>query len=299
MEEARRRQERHSGMAQKRKLVPVARSVKALRAQVERWRAEGLRIALVPTMGALHEGHVSLVKLARRKADRTVVSIFVNPTQFAPTEDFSKYPRTFMSDRAMLTEAKADLIFAPTSPEMYPDGFATTVSLDGPAKAGLEDAFRPTHFVGVATVVAKLFTQCAPDVAIFGEKDFQQLKVIERMAHDLDLPVKVIGAATVREADGLAMSSRNRYLSPEDRATAAVVPRVLEEAAERIRAGGGVAQALKRGRATLEKAGFTVDYLEARHAETLAPLTRGAREPVRLLVAAKIGATRLIDNWAV
>ena len=278
--------------------IPVARTVKALRAAVTRWRAAGERVALVPTMGALHDGHISLAKLARRKADRVVVSIFVNPTQFAPTEDFSKYPRTFANDRSMLTAAKGDLIFAPLVEEMYPAGFATTISLDGPAKAGLEDAFRPTHFSGVATIVGKLFTQCMPDVAIFGEKDYQQLMVVQRMARDLDLPVKVIGSATVREKDGLAMSSRNRYLSQEERATAAVIPHILNDAAEKIRAGGSIAQILKRGRAALEKAGFAVDYLEARNAETLAPLKRKSDEPIRLLVAAKIGATRLIDNIA-
>lgn len=279
--------------------IPVARTVKALRAQVATWRAAGEHVALVPTMGALHEGHISLVKTARRKAERTVVSIFVNPTQFAPTEDFSKYPRTFANDRAMLTVAKADLIFAPVVEEMYPQGFATTISLEGPAKVGLEDAFRPTHFAGVATVVGKLFTQCMPDVAIFGQKDYQQLMVVTRMAGDLDLPVKVIGAPTVREKDGLAMSSRNRYLSPEDRATAAAIPHVMKEAAASIRGGGAIAQALKRGRAALEKAGFVVDYLEARNAETLAPPGRGEKEPIRLLFAGKIGTTRLIDNIAV
>lgn len=279
--------------------LPVARTVKALRAEVSRWRASGERVALVPTMGALHPGHISLVKAARRKAERVVVSIFVNPAQFAPTEDFSKYPRTFANDRAMLAVAQADLIFAPTVEEMYPEGFATTISLDGPAKAGLEDVFRPTHFAGVATVVGKLFTQCAPDFALFGEKDYQQLKVVTRMARDLDLPVKVIGAPTVRETDGVAMSSRNRYLSESERAAAAAIPRVMKETAEQIRGGAGLSTALKRGRAALEKAGFSVDYLEARNADTLAPPARGGGDKLRLLFAGKIGATRLIDNIAV
>ncbi len=279
--------------------LPVARTVKALRAEVSRWRASDERVALVPTMGALHPGHISLVKAAQRKAKRVVVSIFVNPAQFAPTEDFSKYPRTFANDRAMLAVAQADLIFAPTVEEMYPEGFATTISLDGPAKAGLEDAFRPTHFAGVATVVGKLFTQCAPDFALFGEKDYQQLKVVTRMARDLDLPVKVIGAPTVRETDGVAMSSRNRYLSETERAAAAAIPRVMKETAEQIRGGASLSTALKRGRAALEKAGVSIDYLEARNADTLAQPKRGGGEKLRLLFAGKIGTTRLIDNIAV
>ncbi|MGL4496307.1 MAG: pantoate--beta-alanine ligase [Beijerinckiaceae bacterium] len=279
--------------------ITVVRTVKALRRQVAAWQAAGERVALVPTMGALHEGHISLVRAAHRRADRVIVSIFVNPTQFAPNEDFSKYPRTFAQDRAMLTQARADLIYAPTVDVMYPAGACTTVSLDGPAKAGLEDAFRPTHFAGVATIVAKLFTQCGPDVALFGEKDFQQLKVVTQMARDLDLPVNVIGCPTVRERDGLAMSSRNRYLLPDDRARAAVVPSVLRQAAENLRNGVTPARAMKNARSALEKAGFVVDYVEARDAGTLAPLTRGQRDNIRLLVAAKIGATRLIDNMAV
>src|SRR4051794_19067335 len=194
----------------------VAKTVTALRRQVARWRDAGERIALVPTMGALHDGHLSLVRLARRRADRIIVSIFVNPAQFAPSEDFSTYPRTFATDVAMLAEEKADLVWAPANvAAMYPEGFATRVVSEGPALAGLEDAFRPDFFKGVATVVAKLFIQVAPDIAVFGEKDYQQLRVVTRMARDLDLPPKVIGAATVREHDGLAMSSRNVYLSSE------------------------------------------------------------------------------------
>lgn len=280
-------------------LVPVVRTVKALRAQVAQWKAAGERVALVPTMGALHEGHISLVAAGRRRADRVVTSIFVNPTQFAPNEDFSKYPRTFKQDRAMLTAAGCDLIYAPLVEEMYPPGACTFVTLDGPAKAGLEDRFRPAHFTGVATIVAKLFTQSQADLAMFGEKDYQQLKVVTQMARDLDLPVKVIGCRTVRERDGLAMSSRNRYLSPEDRDRAAVVPSVLMHAADRLRGGANATQTMASARKALEKAGFAVDYVEARDATTLAPLKRGQRSNIRLLAAAKIGATRLIDNIAV
>jgi pantoate--beta-alanine ligase len=280
-------------------LIPVVRSVKALRRIVDVWRRDGDRIALVPTMGALHEGHVSLARLGRRKARRVVASIFVNPTQFAPTEDFSKYPRTFPADRRMLTEARCDLIFAPTVDEMYADGFATTVTLSGPAAAGLEDRFRPTHFAGVATVVCKLFTQCRPDMAVFGEKDWQQLQVVTRMSRDLDLGVAIIPAATVREPDGLAMSSRNRYLSPAERDAAGVLHRAMTAARARIIAGEGPARPLEEARAAIIGAGFALDYLELRHAATLAPADMAGDQPLRLLVAAKIGATRLIDNIAV
>jgi pantoate--beta-alanine ligase len=280
-------------------LIPVVRTVKALRRQVDTWRATGERVALVPTMGALHEGHISLVKAARRRAKRVVVSIFVNPAQFAPTEDFSKYPRTFANDRAMLTAAKADLIFAPTVPEMYPEGFVTTVSLSGPALAKLDDVFRPTHFAGVATIVCKLFTQCRPDIAIFGEKDYQQLQVVKRMTCDLDLAIDVIGSPTIRETDGLAMSSRNRFLSPQDRATAAVIPDTLVAIAKAIRSGATLTTALSQGRQRITAAGFELDYLEARHADTLEQVDSIASAPVRLLVAARIGSTRLIDNMMI
>ena len=207
----------------------IAKTVPALRRALAQWRAAGETIALVPTMGALHDGHLALVRLARRRADRVVVSIFVNPAQFAPTEDFSTYPRTFAADVAALAEQKVELVWAPENVEvMYPKGFATRIVPEGPATAGLEDAFRPDFFKGVATVVAKLFTQTMPDIAVFGEKDYQQLKVVSRMARDLDLPLKVVGAPTVREGDGLAMSSRNVYLSPDERA---VAPRSLSRAA--------------------------------------------------------------------
>ena len=278
----------------------IARTVAALRRQVARWRESGETVALVPTMGALHEGHLALVRLARRRADRVVVSIFVNPAQFAPSEDFSTYPRTFDTDVAALAEEKADLVWAPESvAAMYPEGFATRVAPEGPATAGLEDAFRPDFFKGVATVVAKLFIQVAPDVAVFGEKDYQQLKVVNRMARDLDLPLKVVGAPTVREPDGLAMSSRNVYLSAEERAAAATLYRVLRLCAQKIAKGRPIATILAEGREAITRAGFSLDYLEARHAETLVLVKSIKDGPVRLLAAAKLGNTRLIDNVGV
>ena len=247
-------------------------------------------------MGALHAGHLALIRLARRKAKRVVVSIFVNPAQFAPHEDFASYPRTLNTDLAALSEFKVDLIWAPSVQEMYPDGFATRIEPAGPAKAGLEDAFRPHFFGGVATVVAKLLQQVTPHFAIFGEKDFQQLKVVTAMARDLDMPVTIVGAPTVREKDGLAMSSRNAYLSESERAVAPTLHQVLKDCASRIKGGQPVGAALADGRARIERAGFTVDYLEARNARTLAPIATLKDGPMRLLVAAKLGRTRLIDN---
>ncbi len=279
--------------------IQTVRTAAALRQQVEAWKRAGERVALMPTMGALHAGHVSLVKAARRRRCRVVASIFVNPTQFAPTEDFSQYPRTFAADCAMLAAASCDLAYAPTPSEMYPDGFCSTVTLTGPAKAGLEDAFRPTHFDGVATVVAKLFTQCRPDIAIFGEKDYQQLMVVTRMARDLDLGVAVIGAPTVREADGLAMSSRNRYLTADERASAVLVPDSLKSAIAAIRTGMAPNKAAAEAAAKLAAAGYAVDYVAVRHAITLAPVKALADGPLRILVAAKLGNTRLIDHMAV
>ena len=278
----------------------IAKTVPALRRIVAGWRDKGETVALVPTMGALHAGHIALVRLARRRADRVVVSIFVNPAQFAPSEDFSTYPRTFDTDVAMLAQEKADLVWAPANVAvMYPDGFATRIVPEGPATAGLEDRFRPDFFKGVATVVAKLFTQAAPDIAVFGEKDYQQLKVVTRMARDLDLPLRVVGAPTVREKDGLAMSSRNVYLSPGERAAAPTLHRVLTLCAKKIAEGHSIATILSEGREAITRAGFALDYLEARHAETLAPLASAKDGPVRLLVAAKLGTTRLIDNVGV
>lgn len=250
-------------------------------------------------MGALHAGHLSLVELAQRRADRVIVSIFVNPTQFAPHEDLETYPRTFAADRAALARTKADAIWAPSVATMYPTGFATRIVPEGPAKAGLEDAFRPHFFAGVATVVAKLLIQCEPDIAMFGEKDYQQLKVVTQLARDLGLKTRIVGAPILREPDGLALSSRNRYLTPKERAAAPVLYRVLAACAHGIASGSPPAGVLKQGRRTITRAGFALDYLEARHAETLAPVTSAKREPIRLLVAARIGRTRLIDNVAV
>jgi pantoate--beta-alanine ligase len=277
----------------------IVRTVPALRRAIEDLRAKKATTALVPTMGALHDGHVSLVRLAQRRAKRVIVSIFVNPTQFAPTEDFGSYPRTWRADVAKLVAEGVDLIWNPDVKTMYPDGFATRIVPEGPATAGLEDRFRPHFFGGVATVVGKLFTQCRPDFAIFGEKDFQQLRVVTRMAGDLDLGVKVIGSRTVRERDGLAMSSRNVYLSPEERQLAPVLYRAMKESAKRLRAGDDIEAAMAGGRELIEQAGFVLDYFEARHAETLAPIASVKDGPVRILVAARLGKTRLIDNVGV
>jgi pantoate--beta-alanine ligase len=274
----------------------VARSIPVLRKIVSRYRAKGETVALVPTMGALHDGHLSLVRAAHKRAKRVIVSIFVNPAQFAPTEDFKTYPRSFSADLAKLAALKVDLVWAPTVAAMYPRGFSTKITPEGPAIVGLEDKFRPHFFGGVATVVSKLFLQAAPDFAIFGEKDYQQLKVVTRMARDLDLPLRVIGAPTVREKDGLAMSSRNAYLSPAERKIAPLLHRVLKDIAAELRAGISATQAIANGRNRIEQAGFAIDYLEARHAETLASIASANDGPVRLLVAAKIGKTRLIDN---
>ena len=277
----------------------IARTMPALRRALEGLRARKATVALVPTMGALHDGHLSLVRLAKRRATKVVVSIFVNPTQFAPTEDFSSYPRTWKSDVAKLAAAEVDLIWNPDVKTMYPDGFATRILTEGPATAGLEDRFRPHFFGGVTTVVGKLFTQCRPDFAMFGEKDFQQLRVVARMARDLDLGVKVVGSPTVRERDGLAMSSRNVYLSPEERRAAPALYRAMRESARRMRAGDDIGAAMAGGAELIAGAGFRLDYLEVRHAETLAPVASVKDEPARILVAARIGKTRLIDNVAV
>jgi pantoate--beta-alanine ligase len=277
----------------------IVRTVPALRRAVEDLRAKKATTALVPTMGALHDGHVSLVRLAKRRAKRVIVSIFVNPTQFAPTEDFGSYPRTWKADVAKLAAEGVDLIWNPDVKTMYPDGFATRIVPEGPAAAGLEDRFRPHFFGGVATVVGKLFTQCRPDFAIFGEKDFQQLRVVTRMAGDLDLGVKVIGSRTVRERDGLAMSSRNVYLSPEERQVAPMLYKAMKESAKRLRGGDDVEAAMAGGAELITSAGFTLDYFEARHAETLEPIASVKDGPVRILVAAKLGKTRLIDNVGV
>jgi pantoate--beta-alanine ligase len=263
-----------------------------------RWRdhLRGKSVALVPTMGALHEGHLTLVRYARRKCDRVVVSIFVNPAQFGPHEDFGSYPRTWDTDIAALKALKVDAIWAPNVATMYPDGFATKIAPGGPALAGLEDKFRPHFFGGVCTVVAKLLLQVRPDIATFGEKDYQQLKVVTAMARDLDIGAKIAGVPTVREKDGLAMSSRNAYLSPEERAVAPTLHRALKACAAKLKAGAPLAASLGETEAEIEKAGFAVDYVEARHAETLTQIASAHDGPVRLLVAARLGRTRLIDN---
>jgi len=277
----------------------VVSNVPALRRAVANLRRRGATVALVPTMGALHDGHIALVRLAKRRARRVVVSVFVNPTQFAPNEDFTSYPRTLSRDLAALAAAGVDLVWAPDLKVMYPDGFATRIAPEGPAKAGLEDAFRPHFFGGVATVVAKLLVQCAPNVAIFGEKDYQQLKVVTRLAADLDLPVKIVGAPIVREKSGLAMSSRNAYLTDAQHGVAATLYRVLTDCARRIAAKEQIARVLDEGSAEIESVGFTLDYLEARNADSLAKVDTLKDGPIRLLVAARLGATRLIDNVAV
>ena len=278
--------------------ISLLRDVPTLRQQVAQWHAEGLKVAVVPTMGALHDGHLSLVRHGFEKADRVIATIFVNPKQFAAHEDLGRYPRDEAGDLAKLASVGTSFVFAPPPEAVYPTGFATSIHMEGPAKAGLEDAFRPLFFDGVATVVTKLFTQTAADYAMFGEKDYQQLKVVSRMARDLDLPIHVVGVPTTREADGLAMSSRNVYLSAGERQVASTIYRSLNEAAAMIRAGANPAQGEAHATAALSSQGFKVDYVAARNAETLAKPTTSA-EPLRLLAAAWLGKTRLIDNIAV
>jgi pantoate--beta-alanine ligase len=277
----------------------IARSIPTLRSAVARLRKDGGKIALVPTMGALHAGHLTLVKQAKRRARHVIVSIFVNPAQFAPHEDLASYPRSFDADIAALAGIGADLVWAPLVDVMYPTGFASRIVPAGPAVAGLEDRFRPHFFAGVATVVAKLLIQCQPDYAMFGEKDYQQFKVVTQMAKDLNLPVRIVGVPTIREPDGLALSSRNAYLSVSDRATAPILYRVLKQCAAAIQRGENLAQVLDEGSVAIETAGFALDYLEARNADTLEPVGSSADAPLRLLVAARIGKTRLIDNISV
>jgi pantoate--beta-alanine ligase len=276
----------------------IVRTLPALRRAIAdlRGRRRVRSIALVPTMGALHDGHFALVRLAQRRADRVIVSIFVNPAQFAANEDLGAYPRTLAADVDALAALGVDRVWAPANETMYPPGFATPIVPQGPAQVGLEDRFRPHFFAGVTTVVAKLLLQCTPDVAIFGEKDFQQLKVVTRLVRDLDLPVRIVGAPIVRETDGLALSSRNRYLSPAEREAAPVLFRVLAACAKAIAAGSPIAGVLDQGGTAITGAGFVLDYLEARHAETLAPIASVREGPIRLLVAARVGRTRLIDN---
>jgi len=277
-------------------------TVSALRAQVAAIRASSGTLALVPTMGALHDGHLDLVRLAKTKADHVVVSIFVNPKQFAPHEDFDRYPRQLEADSAKLAPLAVGVIWAPTPSEMYPAGFATKIEPAG-AALGLETDFRPHFFGGVATVCCKLFSQVTPDIAIFGEKDYQQLTVLKQMVRDLNLPLTIIGAPTRREPDGLALSSRNAYLTPTERAIAPALYAAMTACAAAIKSGTPIDTATSTATATVLAAGFrSVDYIAARDAHTLAPVGTGhpkADTPLRLLAAAWLGKTRLIDNISV
>ncbi|MBB4100557.1 pantoate--beta-alanine ligase [Sphingomonas kyeonggiensis] len=278
--------------------MQTVRQLEDLREATAAWRQAGERIALVPTMGALHDGHMALVEAAKRAANRVVVSIFVNPKQFGANEDLAKYPRKEAADSRMLTGAGVDLLWMPPVEVVYPEGFATNISVSG-VSALLEGAHRPGHFDGVATVVSKLFNQVQPDIALFGEKDWQQLAVIRRMTTDLNLAVEIQSVLTQREDDGLALSSRNAYLMPEERAKAVALPRALGAAAKAITDGGDVEAALAQARETLAAAGFETDYVALADAETLEPATAYAPGKLRLLAAARLGATRLIDNIAV
>lgn len=277
--------------------LPVVRTVAALRDAVGAWRKQGLSVGFAPTMGALHEGHLSLVRAAKSRCDRVVASIFVNPKQFAPHEDFDRYPRDEAGDSAMLASAGCDLLYAPDRAAMYPDGFTTNVLVPA-VSTMLEGEFRPHFFGGVATVVSKLLLQCLPDAAFFGEKDYQQLIVIKRMVKDLDIPVAIHGCPTVREHDGLAMSSRNAYLSETERRIATRLNLILHDAIKEVRAGEPIAEAEDEAKRHLIAAGFnSVDYVAIRDAETLAPVEDLSH--ARILAAAWLGKTRLIDNMAV
>ena len=280
--------------------IAIVRTVADLRAQVAAWKQAGERVALVPTMGALHDGHLSLITLAKTHADRVVASVFVNPTQFGPNEDFDAYPRDEARDAGLLAGAGCDLLFAPTVAEMYAPGFATTVSVTGVSEP-LDGAARPGHFAGVATVVSKLLIQCGPDVAVFGEKDYQQLQVIKRVVADLNIPTQIIGAPTARLEDGLARSSRNAYLSEAEREVAGRMNLALADAVQRLKAGESVERVEATGLAALERAGFQrIDYFEVRNADDLShPGTGPLSVPARVLAAATIGKTRLIDNMPV
>ncbi len=278
--------------------LPVVRHVPALRAVVAAWRNAGLRVGLVPTMGALHEGHLSLVRTAKEQCDRVVASLFVNPRQFAPHEDFERYPRDEAGDSAMLAGAGCDLLYAPDRAAMYPEGFATNVIVTD-VSTPLEGEFRPHFFGGVATVVTKLLLQGLPDAAFFGEKDYQQLQVVKRVTRDLDIPVAIEGCATVREHDGLAMSSRNAYLSADERRVAARLNHIMHDAIKAAHNGEAISAVESEASRHIVAAGFTgVDYIAIRDAETLAPITDLSR-PARILAAAWLGKTRLIDNMAV
>ena len=276
--------------------MQTIRRLAELRTTLDAYRDAGETIALVPTMGALHAGHIALVAEAKLAAKRVVVSIFVNPRQFGPDEDLARYPRREIADARMLADAGIDILWLPGVDEIYPAGFATTVAVDGVSDT-LDGAARPGHFDGVATIVCKLFNQVRPGTALFGEKDFQQLAVIRRMVADLDLDIAIVGVPTQRDDDGVAMSSRNAYLAPEDRARAVALPRALGVAAAAVEKGGDPQDALVGARESLVAAGFDVDYVALVDAETLGPVRSGSA--ARLLAAARIGSTRLIDNVAV
>jgi pantoate--beta-alanine ligase len=273
----------------------VVRTLAALRVLTARWRKAGESSAIIPTMGALHDGHMALVKVGQAKAKRTITSIFVNPTQFAPHEDFSRYPRDEAGDIAKLAGVGCDAVWAPSVDEMYRAGAATRIVPKG-AALGLETDFRPHFFEGVATVCCKLFTQSQADFAIFGEKDYQQLCVVRQMVRDLDLPVEIVGMPTVREADGLAMSSRNRYLSPPDRQTAAIIHRLISTVSAQVKAGVPIDKATGDAQAALEQAGFTIDYVAVREADTMGAADVASGRALRVLMAGWLGKTRLIDN---
>jgi pantoate--beta-alanine ligase len=278
-------------------MLPLATTVPELRTSLFPMREKGESVALVPTMGALHKGHLTLVSEAKKAAKRVVVSIFVNPLQFGPKEDFAAYPRQMDADKKLLADAGCDLLYAPTAEAMYPQDFAAKID-PGALGTILEGSFRPGHFMGVATVVAKLLLQTLPDAAFFGQKDYQQLLVINRITRDLDIPVHIVGVPTVREDDGLALSSRNAYLSPEERKTAVTLPNTMKEVIAKIKSGAVIEQALAEGLKKLEAVGFKPDYLECADPNTLQPV-RETGKPARLLTAARLGKTRLIDNIAV
>lgn len=276
----------------------AVRDVESLRRRVKAWRRDNLSVALVPTMGALHKGHITLMERAKKMADRVVATVFVNPKQFGPKEDFDAYPRQENADFELLNAAGVHLMFAPDIAAMYPPGFSTAVEIKGITDV-LDGVARPGHFNGVATVVTKLLLQTLPDIALFGEKDYQQLQVIHRLVTDLNIPVDIIGVPTVREADGLAMSSRNAYLTPAERAVAPLLYAAITAAAQAIAGGDDIAKTTADAQAALVGKGFgKVDYVDARHADTLAPLT-SKDEPGRILAAAHLGRTRLIDNVAI
>jgi pantoate--beta-alanine ligase len=278
--------------------VQIINRLDSLRKAIVDLRTDGAAVALVPTMGALHRGHLALVKEAKKHADHVIISIFVNPTQFGPNEDLDAYPRTLDADAKLLEPFDVDIIWAPFVHEVYPDGFVTSMHVEGPAN-GFCGGARPGHFDGVALVVTKLFNQTGADIACFGEKDWQQLAVIRQCMRDLDIDIKIVGVPTMRDSDGLALSSRNAYLSVEERKAAVALPQAMQAAIARIKAGKDVATALDDARNTILSSGFSsIDYLELADAQTLEPVIKPEERPLRMLAAARIGKTRLIDNFA-